>query len=115
MPMSLLRPSWYYLRTIARLNIAISALASVFATVMAEGLGLRGSHSRVFSALRAFLVCYASVGTAFGCGAYHIFRREEYPLYYNAGIHVRRLIAYAAIINATVSGVLLLVLYRCVE
>ena len=114
--MSRLRSSWYYLRMTARTSIPASAFVAIFATA---GIGLVGaagaSHSRVFFALRAFLIAYATAGTLLGCGVYHVFRKEEYPLYYNTGVSVRHLVACAVTVNAAVSAVLLLVLHRLVE
>ena len=106
---------WHYFRATSRVNIGLSVIASVFAAGAGSlmGIGQTDNSRVIYVALRVFLFSYATAGTTLGNIVYRMFRREEYPFYYNAGLRIRQLVVLQVTINLTVCSILLPMLSHC--
>lgn len=67
--------------------------------------------STAIAIARVFVVTYMSLGSAFGFVMYHVFLKNEYPLYYNAGMRMRRSIIIAAIANLVIGVALMMLIW----
>lgn len=104
------RLHWYYFRRCAVYNLPITA----FAAALTSGIAFLPDTpinpiSTTIAFTRVFLVTYMSLGSAFGFVMYHVYLKNEYPLYYNAGIRMRSSIIITAIANLII-GVSLMIL-----
>lgn len=80
-------------------------LTGITALIMASThISMPGTTlSEINRTVLQLLIIFPTAGTAISIYIYHLFRKCEYPFYYNCGIRVPQLIGYTIILNIAVT------------
>ena len=110
--MARVRLHWYYFRRCAVYNLPVTAVAAGLASgVNSLADNILEPVELLIAFSRLFAVTYMSLGSLFGFFMYHVFLRNEYPMYYNAGIRIRRSIVIVSIANLLIGTAVLILLW----
>lgn len=99
----------YYFKVLIY-NLELTGIAAI----ILAGAGISSPGTTIKEIDRVVLqssLIFLTAGTAAGFYLYHIFKRFEYPFYYNAGFRVPRLIVYTIALNTIVTLCILAVYF----